>query len=422
MTVSGKRIVVTGGARGIGAALADELRSRDAEVITADLLPGADVDVRRQRRRPGRQPVRRRRRRSTASSTAPPCSSTASPTTRSRSTNGTACSPSTCAVRSSVLGPLRRRWATGGGSIVNVASETALTGSHGFVHYVASKGAVLAMTRALANELGRVRHPGELRGTRLHADTGVGSARTVRPEPHAAGTGDATRRPARHVLLSALGRLGVRLRPNDRRQRRTRSALRWLTCSPTTTRPDWPSWSGTATSIRSNSSTPRSRASRISTPQLNSVIHRQFERARREASGPLPDGPFRGVPFLFKDLGCAEAGEPHHQGMRALRDAQFRATDGQRVGTGVQGERVDPPRTHERARAGLDGHHRARRLRPDAQPVEHRPLPRRIVRRLRGRRRRRSRSGRPRQRHRRLDPHPRRAVRRRRAQADVAAE
>ena len=36
---------------------------------------------------------------------------------------------------------------------------------------------------------------------------------------------------------------------------------------------------------------------------------------------PLPDGPFRGVPFLLKDFGCAEAGEPHHQGMRALRDA-----------------------------------------------------------------------------------------------------
>jgi NAD(P)-dependent dehydrogenase (short-subunit alcohol dehydrogenase family) len=41
-----------------------------------------------------------------------------------------------------------------GGSIVNVASETAFSGSHGFVHYVASKGAVVSMTRALANELG----------------------------------------------------------------------------------------------------------------------------------------------------------------------------------------------------------------------------------------------------------------------------
>jgi amidase len=60
--------------------------------------------------------------------------------------------------------------------------------------------------------------------------------------------------------------------------------------------------------------------------RLNSVLHRQFERARREACGPLPDAPFRGVPFLFKDVGCEEAGEPHHQGMRALRDAQWRAT------------------------------------------------------------------------------------------------
>ena len=42
-----------------------------------------------------------------------------------------------------------------GGSIVNIASETAFTGSHGFVHYVASKGAVVSLTRALANELGR---------------------------------------------------------------------------------------------------------------------------------------------------------------------------------------------------------------------------------------------------------------------------
>ena len=41
-----------------------------------------------------------------------------------------------------------------GGSIVNLASETAFTGSRGFVHYVASKGAVVSLTRALANELG----------------------------------------------------------------------------------------------------------------------------------------------------------------------------------------------------------------------------------------------------------------------------
>ena len=58
-------------------------------------------------------------------------------------------------------------------------------------------------------------------------------------------------------------------------------------------------------------------------PQINAVIHRQFERALRDADGPLPDGPFRGVPFLFKDFGAQELGEPHHQGMRALRDAKW---------------------------------------------------------------------------------------------------
>jgi amidase len=62
-------------------------------------------------------------------------------------------------------------------------------------------------------------------------------------------------------------------------------------------------------------------------PQVNAVIHRQFDRARRDADGELPDGPFRGVPFLLKDHHGYEAGEPHHQGMRALRAAGWRATD-----------------------------------------------------------------------------------------------
>lgn len=41
-----------------------------------------------------------------------------------------------------------------GGSIVNISSSTAVTGTPGFLHYVASKAAVLGMTRAMANELG----------------------------------------------------------------------------------------------------------------------------------------------------------------------------------------------------------------------------------------------------------------------------
>lgn len=40
------------------------------------------------------------------------------------------------------------------GKIVNIASGTAIKGSPGLLHYVASKGAVIATTRAMARELG----------------------------------------------------------------------------------------------------------------------------------------------------------------------------------------------------------------------------------------------------------------------------
>lgn len=42
----------------------------------------------------------------------------------------------------------------GKGKIINLTSEAFFTGSHGFVHYVASKGGVIGLTRALAVELG----------------------------------------------------------------------------------------------------------------------------------------------------------------------------------------------------------------------------------------------------------------------------
>jgi len=59
-------------------------------------------------------------------------------------------------------------------------------------------------------------------------------------------------------------------------------------------------------------------------PQLNAVITKRFERARAEAAAPtLPHGPFRGVPFLLKDLFCHSAGDPYHAGMRLLRDRQW---------------------------------------------------------------------------------------------------
>jgi amidase len=49
---------------------------------------------------------------------------------------------------------------------------------------------------------------------------------------------------------------------------------------------------------------------------LNAVIHPLFEKAL--ATEPA-DGPFRGVPFLMKDLGCHSAGDPMHEGMGFLK-------------------------------------------------------------------------------------------------------
>ena len=37
-------------------------------------------------------------------------------------------------------------------------------------------------------------------------------------------------------------------------------------------------------------------------PELNAVITPLFEKAREAAAGELPNGPFRGVPTLLKDL------------------------------------------------------------------------------------------------------------------------
>ena len=60
-------------------------------------------------------------------------------------------------------------------------------------------------------------------------------------------------------------------------------------------------------------------------PRLNAVIHERFDAARVDAEGPLPEGPFRGVPFLMKDAVCHEAGQPYHFGMRVLKELGWRA-------------------------------------------------------------------------------------------------
>lgn len=55
-------------------------------------------------------------------------------------------------------------------------------------------------------------------------------------------------------------------------------------------------------------------------PTLNAVVYDAREEARRVAAGALPDGPFRGVPFLIKDLGCPVGGMPRTSGSRLFKD------------------------------------------------------------------------------------------------------
>jgi amidase len=59
--------------------------------------------------------------------------------------------------------------------------------------------------------------------------------------------------------------------------------------------------------------------------EVNAVIHPLFDQGLEAAKGELPSGPFKGVPFLLKDLGAAFVGQPLHLGMNYLKERDFRA-------------------------------------------------------------------------------------------------
>jgi len=60
-------------------------------------------------------------------------------------------------------------------------------------------------------------------------------------------------------------------------------------------------------------------------PALNAVVFKGYDDARAWAKGDLPDGPFKGVPFLIKDLGAQVKGWPRSSGSnfaQAASDAE----------------------------------------------------------------------------------------------------
>jgi amidase len=58
-------------------------------------------------------------------------------------------------------------------------------------------------------------------------------------------------------------------------------------------------------------------------PELNAVVLVQEAAARTHIAAGLPQGPFHGVPFLLKDLGCEAVDFPGHNGSRLLANTQY---------------------------------------------------------------------------------------------------
>ncbi|MCB2140637.1 MAG: amidase [Rhodobacteraceae bacterium] len=58
-------------------------------------------------------------------------------------------------------------------------------------------------------------------------------------------------------------------------------------------------------------------------PKLNAVVLVQEEAARAAIRRGLPEGPFRGVPFLLKDLGCEAMDFPSHNGSRLFANTRY---------------------------------------------------------------------------------------------------
>ena len=68
-------------------------------------------------------------------------------------------------------------------------------------------------------------------------------------------------------------------------------------------------------------------------PVINAVVGKTYDEARQWAkSSKLPQGPFRGVPFAFKDLGAHQKGMPYYLGNKALKTDDHRATHDSELG------------------------------------------------------------------------------------------
>jgi NAD(P)-dependent dehydrogenase (short-subunit alcohol dehydrogenase family) len=154
--------LVTGGAQGIGAAIADGLRREGAQVVVADLNPSgdaveADVATEEGAERAVAAAVERHGGLDILVNNAGLYASlamrpfTETPLDEWRRVMDVNVASMFLMCRAAVP-PMRDR---GGGAIVNISSGTPFRGVPFLLHYVTSKGAIVAFTRALAKELGK---------------------------------------------------------------------------------------------------------------------------------------------------------------------------------------------------------------------------------------------------------------------------
>jgi NAD(P)-dependent dehydrogenase (short-subunit alcohol dehydrogenase family) len=162
VSLAGKVAIVTGGAQGIGKAIADGLAEAGADVVVADLNPpdggiradvSSEADVARMveetRTRHGRIDVLVNNAGLYASLEMRPF--TEIPLEEWRQVMDV--NVASMFLTSRAVVPVMRE--QGGGRIVNISSGTPFRGVPFLLHYVTSKGAIVAFTRALAKELGK---------------------------------------------------------------------------------------------------------------------------------------------------------------------------------------------------------------------------------------------------------------------------
>ena len=118
-------------------------------------------------------------------------------------------------------------------------------------------------------------------------------------------------------------------------------------------------------------------------PDLNAVIHERFDKARDEAADELPDGPFRGVPMVVKDLMCHTAGDPFHEGIAGVRREGWVEKEDTELARRFKAAGVRDRRQDEHTRARDPPDHGTGCLRTVPQSLGHHSFDRRVEWRIR---------------------------------------